>query len=253
MARSIKKEIAELEHFRTDDLSKTFIGEVVNNEDPLKIGRCRVRVFSKFDDLEIEDIPWAFPFYSDKFASTESGGFGSFSYPKIGTLVTVQFDNGDIYSPQYRTVEKINPEMQAEIAEDYVNAQVVTYDVDEDLKILYTQGNGLLLWHKESFFRIDPATDLIHYHSSGSNTRTMKGDETLEDVAAHFSVACPKIHLGDDKTTTYSAVKWEPLMQLLKKLATMLDSKTPTTPGAAQGVVAAFEQQIKSDIVKIER
>jgi len=35
------------------------LGEIVDINDPLKQGRARIRVFGFFDDLEIEDIPWA--------------------------------------------------------------------------------------------------------------------------------------------------------------------------------------------------
>ena len=35
------------------------LGEIVDINDPLKQGRARVRIFGFFEDLEIEDIPWA--------------------------------------------------------------------------------------------------------------------------------------------------------------------------------------------------
>jgi hypothetical protein len=48
---------------------KTYIGVVEDNNDPKKLGRCKIRVFDVFDgrnkaneyDLKTIDLPWAFP------------------------------------------------------------------------------------------------------------------------------------------------------------------------------------------------
>ena len=45
-----------------DNLRDThWLGEVVDITDPEMLGRCRIRVFGKFDLLAVEDIPWAIP------------------------------------------------------------------------------------------------------------------------------------------------------------------------------------------------
>ena len=42
------------------DQTRWFLGEVVNvKDDPLKIGRARVRIFGVYDEIEEEDLPWA--------------------------------------------------------------------------------------------------------------------------------------------------------------------------------------------------
>ena len=38
-----------------------WLGEVMDNEDPLLLGRCRIKVFGKFDNISTENIPWATP------------------------------------------------------------------------------------------------------------------------------------------------------------------------------------------------
>jgi len=40
-----------------------FIGVVENNSDPMKLGRCQIRVINEHDDpsIQTEDLPWAFP------------------------------------------------------------------------------------------------------------------------------------------------------------------------------------------------
>lgn len=42
------------------DQTRWFLGEVVNvADDPMKLGRARVRIFGVYDDIEEEDLPWA--------------------------------------------------------------------------------------------------------------------------------------------------------------------------------------------------
>ena len=42
------------------DQTRWFLGEVVNvKDDPLKLGRVKVRVFGVYDDIKDEDLPWA--------------------------------------------------------------------------------------------------------------------------------------------------------------------------------------------------
>lgn len=42
------------------DQTRWFLGEVVNiKDDPLQLGRARVRIFGVYDEIEEEDLPWA--------------------------------------------------------------------------------------------------------------------------------------------------------------------------------------------------
>ena len=94
---------------------RTFIGRVVDNNDPEKEGRCRVMVYGLFENEEpvydsdnkptgetikvevpVENLPWAQPIGRKMFAGGK-GGFADISIPKIGTFVQVQFSEGDIY------------------------------------------------------------------------------------------------------------------------------------------------------------
>jgi hypothetical protein len=112
------------------DLNKTFIGIVKKSNDPLFLGRCKVMIPGVFDGIPDDDLPWCFPQQSTIFAGSQ--GFGSFSYPKLNTPVRVNFQNGDLMSPEYSIIEDINEKMQSEIKESYENAQVLVYDEDED-------------------------------------------------------------------------------------------------------------------------
>lgn len=68
-----------------------FRGEVVNNRDPLKMGRIRAKVPDLFGDQE---TPWALPcmpFGGDRI--------GFFAILPVGAKVWVEFEQGDVNSP----------------------------------------------------------------------------------------------------------------------------------------------------------
>ena len=74
-------------------------GIVVANDDPLKSGRVRVRVFPMFQDVtDIETLPWAIP------ADPSFGGYanvGSINVPVVDSHVFVFFENSDFRFPVY--------------------------------------------------------------------------------------------------------------------------------------------------------
>jgi hypothetical protein len=78
--------------FSRDDLRNTsWLGEVVDIADPQKIGRIKVKVFGKFDELDNESIPWAYPGNNISAGSADGGSF--FSVPKLGSIVSIKFSD----------------------------------------------------------------------------------------------------------------------------------------------------------------
>lgn len=76
-----------------------YIGKVLDNNDPLKLGRCRILVYSVFNEsIPTEELPWAIP----EFGFTGSLK-GSFVVPQIGAFVKVTFERGEINLPKYST------------------------------------------------------------------------------------------------------------------------------------------------------
>jgi hypothetical protein len=77
-------------------------GVVVDDRDPEKLGRVRVRIFDLHDeDTPVDKIVWAMPNFPAAFVNpgdTErSGGF--FHVPPVDSLVNVMFKHGDPGSP----------------------------------------------------------------------------------------------------------------------------------------------------------
>lgn len=243
----IASETDSLKDHYTESLGGEWLGIIVNNEDPEFKGRCKIRVFEKFDKIPDEALPWAYPATSTIFAGDASAG--SFSYPKKGHLVSVTFNNQDIYHPEYTIVEKLNKKLISEISQSYVNCQVLVYDQDEDLKILYTQKDGLMIWHKESFVNIDKDTHIKIHHSKGPSFIELIDGEITEYSKDKHYIDTPDARIGHN--ASHPDTKCDILFQLLEILATYIDAKVPTTPGVAKGIVQAMREQVCSKTVQI--
>ena len=87
--------------------SNTFVGFVEDNQDPKKLGRCRVRVMNVFEEIPKEDIPWAKPW-------KDLNG-NQFTVPDVGKVVTVIFDGGNVYKPQYIYAEHYNINLEEKL------------------------------------------------------------------------------------------------------------------------------------------
>jgi hypothetical protein len=76
-------------------------GVVVDDLDPKKIGRVRVRIFDLHDeDTPVDDLPWAFPNFPSAFMASKAVGGnrasgGMFQVPPIDALVNIMFKHGD--------------------------------------------------------------------------------------------------------------------------------------------------------------
>ena len=124
-----------------DNIREThWIGEIVDNEDPLNFGRCRVKVFGKFDQLPNESIPWATPMNRDFV--------GMHHTPNVGTVVAVRFDNGNIYHPEYWFQIDQNKELKADVLDTSAephNVVSLVYDSIRNVRIYHSPEDGLVI------------------------------------------------------------------------------------------------------------
>lgn len=228
-----------------------YIGKVIYNEDPTFTGRCKVRVYGLFDNLDDENIPWFMPVTSEIYSS---GGAGSISVPKIGDIVRVRFSNGDYYSGEYLSVVGLDPRLVEEIKEDYIGTHVLLYDADEDLLIIYQRMTGFKIYHKGSYMVFDPNGNIQIYHQNLSNvieitedgikiaTNGSKGGggnstgtihlsagNTIELSAPTVKINAKKVLVGNGAgESNWSAVKGEELATILKTIVTELAAKQPS-------------------------
>lgn len=139
---------------------KIYIGEVVNNRDPKKKGRCRIKVFGVCDNIPDNDLPWAVP----ELENTSKDKF-KVNIPEEGSRVSVRFENGDIYKPVYSN-KVITNYLSNEAKENYPNTV-----------IMYEDKNGNVL-------KINKITNEFSFkHSSGSEiTIDMLGNITIDSA-----------------------------------------------------------------------
>lgn len=110
-----------------DTLDDRWTGKVIDNDDPLKLGRVKILIFGYYDDLAESALPWAVP-----DLGYIGGSNGNFIIPEIGTILRGYFDQKDIQKPIFdsvaytqKTIQDItkNPNMQK--FEDYPNKMVL--------------------------------------------------------------------------------------------------------------------------------
>jgi hypothetical protein len=195
--------------FSKDDLRNTsWLGEVVDIEDPQKIGRIKVKVFGKFDELENDAIPWAYPGTNISAGSADGGSF--FSVPKKGSIVSIKFDNGNIYYPEYFFNQHLSQDARKEIENSYTNAHIIVYDTVTEgaLKIFFTEEKGLMIDYKKSQINIKPDKSIVIQNASGKGKVEMLDDGNMNITQAETITAkCKKlvvnhsdaIELGDGK------------------------------------------------------
>jgi hypothetical protein len=267
-----------IDNLNVDKLDGTeWVGEVVDNKDPEFSGRCRVRVFGKFDgttDLDNasstysipdDQLPWAYPAASNVFGGGESKGAGSLSVPKVGTKVKVRFSAGNLYAPEYFAIQDLNQSVIDEVKESYQNAHVLFFDEDEKVKVVYTPAKGLELFHKDSHIVINPDSSITIEHKESSSIIELVGSNinitanSTVNITANSKVqaeASECVLNGSSVTKlgpapAYSAVMAEPLWTFLKIMASAIDAKLPSTPGVLSTQASSFEQLSTSKNVKV--
>lgn len=76
------------------ELQGIYVGVVVDNEDPAKKGRLKIRVPMVYGNIDDADLPWCEPCFPYGYNDT-----GIFFIPEIGALTVTMFINGSFYKP----------------------------------------------------------------------------------------------------------------------------------------------------------
>lgn len=239
-----------------------WVGMVINNNDSTFSGRAQVRVFGVMDGIIDAHCPWATPINSSVYSGD---GSGSVSVPKLGQFVRIQFNNGDIHSPEIVGIQNLDTALIEEIRDDYVGTHVLLFDPLADLKILYQPAAGLLVYLKESFFQITPDSMITLQHADSDSLIQMEGDvtrivtknEVEIAAAAKVTVSADEVVVDGANTTKIGpgpynhAMLAEPMWALMTTLATALDAKLPATPGVNVGLIESAKQAATSRNVLI--
>lgn len=118
--------------------SNFYEGIVEDNNDPRKLGRCRVRVFGQYDKIPVDVIPWAHP---------DFGIAGEFKVPEVGSIVNVYFRDNEKYSPHYTTMVVNTADLPEERDEDYPNTLVLFKTPNGDYLKINKKTNEITFRH----------------------------------------------------------------------------------------------------------
>ena len=116
------KDLSELQkQFLSEDVHEVYhyiyCGKVLSNSDPLKQGRLKIQVINFFDNLTVDEIPYAYP--------VQPIIDGAFSIPEVGQYLEVFFDHGEIYSPKYLGHALNLNQIPSKLSENYPNTIVI--------------------------------------------------------------------------------------------------------------------------------
>lgn len=198
-----------------------WLGEVVINKDPLLKGRCRVKVFGKFDLIPDESIPWASPMNRD--------AVGSHHIPRVGDIVAVRFDNGNIYHPEYWFQVDQNDNLKSDILEasdaphDVIS---LVYDAERNLRIYHSPEDGLVITRGTGA----KERPIIQLDEDGI-IKISSDDKIFLDAANVYLSNTGED--GDD--TSEPAVRGKSLEQFLEKFKTEYNSHVHPTPSGPSG------------------
>ncbi|MCB1712694.1 MAG: N-acetylmuramoyl-L-alanine amidase, partial [Candidatus Riesia sp.] len=152
-------------------------GLVENVDDPKRNGRIKVRVASIYDQLHVDDIPWASPL--------KSPDGRTFSLPSIGKVVSIIFPFGNIYSPYYINSEIYNINLKNRLdnigSDDYANFTALLYDHRTQI---YSDENELKLDYYFNNISIDNGS--INLDLKNNNNRINLGDRDSSSQQALF-------------------------------------------------------------------
>lgn len=145
----------------SSSLANPHRGKVVDNNDPLKLGRVKCTIAGIFQGATA-NLPWIHPLGPTLFGGTSSSGL--VSVPEIGSELVIEFPYDDIYFPVYTGI--------------WANTGIKVTDFDgEYLDILGLKVGGLKISYNKSsqLFKID--------HPSGVTISvTQTGDMNIENV-----------------------------------------------------------------------
>ena len=176
------------------DANKTYVGVVEDNQDPEKMGRVKVRVMDVFDEIDVEDIPWAMPW-------KDLNG-NQFNTPEKGKVVMVVFDQGNPDSPEFIYADHYNINLENKLKslsdEDYISMKSLIFD------------------HKTQIYVNDSEGLKIDYKYNNLNITENGIDLNLKDNNL-------SLNLGD-ASATQQAILGNHFMEWMDKFLTTLQS-----------------------------
>lgn len=199
------------------ELTGSYVGKIVNNNDPSKRGACKIRVYGIFGvQIQDDDLPWAFPLQN--FIGSNAG---SFIVPTIGTIVRVIFRDGDIYQPQYDCKELDESKLPSSRLEDYPNTLVLFETDKKDSLTINTVKNITKFKHNSGNSLTFDKSEIEVKHKSGAHIKIdssgnldIYGVKVSEKHDVHFKSSAKVVKPNTDFTGCFCAIPVCPITGL---------------------------------------
>ena len=130
----------------------SYIGNVVDNNDPKKLGRIKVQI-SVYGDLGTDALPWASPLLGSHGNSVEYGGL---NIPEIGSQVRVTFPSRDLTAPYYSGAELNEGNRTTFFDDDYPNTYGYKDSVGNFIRINKERGIAQLQHSSTTNLQVAP-------------------------------------------------------------------------------------------------
>jgi hypothetical protein len=162
-----------LSSHKENNMKNTYRGKVIDNNDPKKQGRCKVKVYGLYDEIPNSDIPWSNP--TQGFLGSD---VSSLIIPLNGTIVNVVFEDDDVYKPVYTTKTFITTEIPSKAKDGYPDNMVFFESNDGDSFTFNRKTGDMILTHRSGTI-IELNKDIKIESSDGSKIE-MDKDITVE-------------------------------------------------------------------------
>lgn len=158
-------------------LSRIWIGRVVDNNDPKRLGRIKVEIPQLMEGLS--DYPWVSPINPPALGGKSDSSY--FAVPEVGSYVLITFPFEDIYHPMYIGSPQI------------ISTHQTLFDTSYPERYGFTDKTG-------NYWYVDKATgDVMFNHKSGTQIRIDNSGNVTINVVQNESIT-----INANKTETIS-------------------------------------------------
>ena len=135
-----------------DATTMSYIGNVVDNNDPKKLGRIKVRI-SVYSELKDDALPWASPLLASHGNSQDYGGL---NVPEVGSQVRITFPSRDFTAPYYSGAELNETTRTTFFDDDYPNTYGYKDSVGNFVRINKERGTAQLQHSSTTNMQVAP-------------------------------------------------------------------------------------------------
>lgn len=173
-------------------------GTVVDNQDPLKLQRIRVKIPFLLEG-EVDSLPWLAPMHRPG-VGTDSSGQCIVEVPPLGARVVVEFQKGDLnYGLVVGQIASADVPVSSELLKNYPNRRgyqdaagnLFLYDSTDGAKVVqFVHSSGTLFLISD-----DGSVDVV---SSGSANRIklLNGSSSITLLKNNIKLSSPRIDLN---------------------------------------------------------